>query len=48
MGGGVIHLFCPDGLGTSKLGSKVASSKRLLTTTRNLRTIAKLLELAES
>ncbi len=44
--GGVIHLHFPDGLGRSKLAAKLAASKRPVTTTRNVRTIAKLLELA--
>ena len=44
----MIHLFCPNGLGRSKLAGKFAASTRVPTTTRNLRTVAKLLELAES
>jgi uncharacterized protein (DUF1697 family) len=47
-GKGVIHLFCPDGLGRSKLAAKFAGSTKVPTTTRNLRTVAKLLELAGS
>jgi uncharacterized protein (DUF1697 family) len=47
-GKGVIHLFCPNGLGRSKLAGKLAASTAVPTTTRNLRTVAKLLELAES
>ena len=47
-GKGVIHLFCPDGLGRSKLAAKLAGSTKVPTTTRNLRTVAKLLELAGS
>ena len=43
---GVVHLHCPNGLGRSKLGERLAGSKRVPTTTRNLRTIAKILELA--
>jgi uncharacterized protein (DUF1697 family) len=48
VGDGVIHLHCPDGLGRSKLGAKFAASAKVPTTTRNLRTIAKLLDLASS
>lgn len=44
---GVVHLHCPNGIGRSKLGTKTAASTKVPTTTRNLRTIAKLLELAE-
>jgi hypothetical protein len=44
----VIHLFCPNGLGRSKLAAKFAGSAKVPTTTRNLRTVAKLLELAGS
>ncbi len=44
--GGVVHLHCPNGIGRSKLGGKQASSTTVPTTTRNLRTIAKLIELA--
>jgi uncharacterized protein (DUF1697 family) len=47
-GKGVIHLFCPNGLGRSKLAAKFAGSTKVPTTTRNLRTVAKLLELARS
>jgi uncharacterized protein (DUF1697 family) len=47
-GKGVIHLFCPNGLGRSKLAGKFAASTKVPTTTRNLRTVAKLLELAGS
>jgi uncharacterized protein (DUF1697 family) len=43
---GVVHLHCPNGIGRSKLGERMAGSKRVPTTTRNLRTIAKVLELA--
>ena len=45
---GVIHLHCPNGLGRSKLGAKLAASTKVPTTTRNLRTIAKVLDLAET
>jgi uncharacterized protein (DUF1697 family) len=44
---GVIHLHCPNGIGRSKLGAQLAGAKRAPTTARNLRTIAKVLELAE-
>jgi uncharacterized protein (DUF1697 family) len=47
-GDGVIHLYCPDGIGRSKLGAKLAATNKVPTTTRNLRTIAKLLDLAAS
>jgi uncharacterized protein (DUF1697 family) len=47
-GKGVVHLFCPNGLGRSKLAAKFAGSTKVPTTTRNLRTVAKLLELAGS
>ena len=43
---GVIHLHCPNGIGRSKLGAQLAGAKRVPTTARNLRTIAKVLELA--
>jgi len=43
---GVIHVHCPNGLGTSKVAAKLAASTKVPTTTRNLRTIAKVLELA--
>lgn len=43
---GVVHLHCPNGLGRSKLAAQFASAKRVPTTTRNLRTIANVLELA--
>ncbi len=43
---GVVHLHCPNGIGRSKLGGKLAASVKVPTTTRNLRTIAKVLELA--
>ena len=43
---GVIHLHCPNGIGRSKLGAQLAGSKGVPTTARNLRTIAKVLELA--
>lgn len=43
---GVIHLHCPNGLGTSKVAAKLAASTKVPTTTRNLRTIAKVLALA--
>jgi uncharacterized protein (DUF1697 family) len=45
---GVIHLHCPEGIGRSKLGGKLATATRAPTTTRNLRTITKLLDLAAS
>ena len=45
---GVIHLHCPEGIGRSKLGGKLATATRVPTTTRNLRTITKLLALAAS
>jgi len=45
---GVIHLHCPNGLGRSKLGGRLAASTNVSTTTRNLRTVAKVLELAGS
>ena len=48
VGAGVIHLYCPDGLGRSKLAAKFAAATKVPTTTRNLRTIAKLLDLADS
>jgi uncharacterized protein (DUF1697 family) len=48
VGNGVIHLYCPDGIGRSKLGAKLAAATKVPTTTRNLRTIAKLLDLAAS
>lgn len=45
---GVIHLHCPNGLGRSKLGERLAASRRgVATTTRNLRTIAAVLALAD-
>lgn len=44
---GVVHLHCPNGIGRSKLGAKLAGSTKVPTTTRNLRTISKLLELAD-
>ena len=44
---GVVHLHCPNGIGRSKLGAKLAGSRRVPTTARNLRTVAKVLELAE-
>lgn len=43
---GVMHLHCPDGIGRSKLGARLATTAKTPTTTRNLRTVAKLLELA--
>jgi uncharacterized protein (DUF1697 family) len=43
---GVLHLYCPNGIGRSKLGERLAGAKRPPTTTRNLRTVAKILELA--
>jgi len=43
---GVLHLHCPNGIGRSKLGAKLAGAKRAPTTARNLRTISKVLELA--
>lgn len=46
VGPGVVHLHCPNGLGRSKVGETVASARRVLTTTRNLRTLAKVLDLA--
>lgn len=45
---GVVHLHCPNGFGRSKLGAKLAGSTKVPTTTRNLRTIAKVLDLAGS
>jgi uncharacterized protein (DUF1697 family) len=45
---GVIYLHCPQGIGRSKLGGTLAAAAKVPTTTRNLRTIAKLLELAGS
>ena len=45
---GVVHLFCPNGLGRSKLAEHLAGCKTVPTTTRNLRTITKILELAEA
>lgn len=47
-GDGVIHLHCPNGVGRSKLWAKLAGSTKVPTTTRNLRTIAKVLDLAGS
>lgn len=44
---GVVHLHCPNGIGRSKLGAQFASAQRVPTTARNLRTVAKVLELAE-
>lgn len=44
---GVLHLHCPNGLGRSKLGGRVAASAKVPTTTRNLRTIAAVLALAD-
>jgi len=44
---GVVHLHCPNGLGTSKLGERLHAKRAGVTTTaRNLRTIAKVVELA--
>jgi len=45
--GGVVHLHCPNGIGRSKLAERLAGSKLVPTTARNLRTIAKVLELAD-
>jgi uncharacterized protein (DUF1697 family) len=47
-GKGVIHLFCPNGLGRSRLAGKFTASTKVPATVRNLRTVAKLLELAGS
>jgi uncharacterized protein (DUF1697 family) len=47
MGQDVIYLYCPDGLGKSKLTNKLIETKLKLTSTaRNLRTVNKLLSLA--
>jgi uncharacterized protein (DUF1697 family) len=44
--GTVVYLHCPDGLGRSKLGEKLLGRGGPLGTTRNLRTVRKLVELA--
>jgi uncharacterized protein (DUF1697 family) len=45
---GVLHLHCPNGIGRSKLGERLAASRRgVTTTTRNLRTIAAVIALAD-
>jgi uncharacterized protein (DUF1697 family) len=45
---GVVHLHCPNGIGRSKLGERLAGSRRgVVTTTRNLRTIAAVVALAD-
>jgi uncharacterized protein (DUF1697 family) len=45
---GVVHLLFPDGLGRSKLAAKLTAAAKTPSTTRNLRTIAKLVEMAQS
>ena len=49
MGQDVIYLYCPDGLGKSKLTNKLIETKLKLTSTaRNIKTVNKLLSLAKS
>ncbi len=43
----MIHLHCPNGLGRSKLAARYAAAKAVPTTTRNLRTVAAVLQLAD-
>lgn len=47
-GVGVVHLHCPNGVGRSKLGGRLAAPSKVATTTRNLRTVAAVLALANS
>ncbi|NED96021.1 DUF1697 domain-containing protein [Phytoactinopolyspora alkaliphila] len=44
--GSVVYLHCPGGLGRSKLGERLLGRRGPLGTTRNLRTVRRLLELA--
>lgn len=46
LGPGVVHMHCPNGVGRSKLGGRLASPSKVATTARNLRTIAAVLDLA--
>jgi len=49
IGDGVIYLYCPAGLGKSKLTNKLIETKLQLTSTaRNVRTVSKLLLLAKN
>ncbi|MFT5295329.1 MAG: hypothetical protein ACI9YH_001343 [Colwellia sp.] len=49
MGQDVIYLYCPDGLGKSKLTNKLIETKLKLTSAaRNIKTVNKLLSLANS
>lgn len=49
MGQDVIYLYCPEGLGKSKLTNKLIETKLKLTSTaRNIKTLNKLLSLANS
>ncbi|MFC7216614.1 DUF1697 domain-containing protein [Streptomyces polyrhachis] len=48
MGDRVVYVWCPNGLGTSKLAAKFANRKLAITATaRNWNTVLKLLELAD-
>ncbi|NQZ89093.1 MAG: DUF1697 domain-containing protein [Colwellia sp.] len=45
----VIYLYCPEGLGKSKLTNKLIETKlKLISTARNIKTVNKLLSLANS
>ena len=49
LGNGVIYLYCPNGLGKSKLTNKLIETKLKLTSTaRNIKTVNKLLLLAKA
>jgi uncharacterized protein (DUF1697 family) len=49
IGNGVIYLYCPSGLGKSKLTNKLIETKLQLTSTaRNVKTVNKLLLLAKN
>ncbi|MZD08110.1 DUF1697 domain-containing protein [Streptomyces sp. SID5785] len=50
LGDRVLYLYAPDGLGTSKLGARLAApalTKGLIATSRNWNTVSKLVELTE-
>lgn len=46
--GRTVHLHCPNGIGRSKLAEQLAKGLGVTMTTRNMRTVRKLLELASN
>lgn len=46
--GPVVYLHFPDGMGRSKLGARVLGSSAAQITTRNIRTVSKLLEMVQA